>query len=224
VTAEEAFVVSRAFRQIRTDGAVPLPEASPRAGELADIMAERRSARELQRPVSLADLATVLQQALAPNSVTVDGETGGTTMARAWPSAGGLYPLDVYVVAQQVTGLNPGCFHANLIARQLEPIAAAPVIDVLRDGFFWQEFVTTAAAVVLLVAVFERSIAKYGERGYRFCLLDAGHAAQNVLLVAEQQKLRAVSVGGFDDDELAAHLRIDGVHEAVVESMAIGGR
>jgi SagB-type dehydrogenase family enzyme len=223
-TPQEAFVVSRAFRQQPGPDRIPLEPCSAQQARLPEVMTRRRSRRDLDRPVPFGDLATVLVQALGPTQVLVDESSGAPTARRAWPSAGGLYPLDAYLVARSVRGLGRGCYHVNTIAGLLEPVRGRPdVDDVLREGWFWQDFVTGAAAVVVLVAVFERTVAKYGERGYRFALLDAGHAAQNLLLVATQQLLPSIAVGGFDDDALAAALGLDGLHEAVIHSVALGG-
>lgn len=219
----EAFVMSRAFRQQPGPGDVALPRPAPAPAELTAVLRQRRSSHDLSAPVDLPDAATVLSQALGPTFIGEDVVTNAATAYRAWPSAGALYPLDIYLLARTVVGLQPGCYHVNLIGDRLEPVRTPPVDEIVTEAFFWQDFAATAAAMVLLVAVFERSVAKYGERGYRFTLLDAGHAAQNLLLVAQQQQLHAVAVGGFDDDALAAAIGLDGLHRAVVHTVMLGG-
>jgi len=141
---------------------------------------------------------------------------------RAWPSAGGLYPLDTYVAAARVVGLVPAIYHYNPVAQQLERLNARDPVDVVDRGFFGQEMARQAAAVIILVASFDRTVVKYGERGYRLVLLDAGHAAQNLLLTAEQLDLDAVAVGGFHDDALASDLGLDGISEAPVHAVLVG--
>jgi SagB-type dehydrogenase family enzyme len=204
---------------------VTLPGPRPSGESITDVMHGRRSARDLHRPVDLADLGTLLPQSLGPTSVVEAPEAGVVQALRSCPSAGGLYPIDTYLLAAGVAGLAAGIYHYNVLTAELESLPGAePVADLLREGFFWQEFVASAAVAVLLVAVFERSTAKYGERGYRLALLDAGHAAQNLLLTARQLRLPAVAVGGFDDDLLAGALGLDGVAEAVVHTVVLGGR
>jgi SagB-type dehydrogenase family enzyme len=222
VSAFELYLMSRSFRQYRNVPHVPLPEVAPSQESIQDVMLRRRSSRDLQGEMTLAELATLLGQSLGPTALVQNPDAGVTQALRAWPSAGGLYPLDAYVVAARVDGLTPGLYHYNPIASQLELLPARPAELILRDGFFWQEFVLTAAAAILLVATFERTMAKYGERGYRLVLLDAGHAAQNVLLTAEQLHLGAVAVAGFCDDSLAADLKIDGISEAVIHTIIVG--
>ena len=222
VSPFDLYLMSRGFRQYRDAPRTALPEIAPSAEALQDVMLRRRSSRNLQGPITLDELATLLGQALGPTAVVENAEFNVTQALRAWPSAGGLYPLDDYVIASKVEGLPQGVYHYNSIISSLELLPARPVELILREGFFWQDFVTTCAVALLLVAVFERTTAKYGERGYRLVLLDAGHAAQNVLLTAEQLRLGAVAVAGFSDDGLAADLNIDGISEAVVHTVMIG--
>ena len=223
VSPFELYVMSRGFRQYRSADRVALPEIAFSPEPLAAVMLRRRSSRNLSGAVGLADLATVLRQSLGATAVVTNEAVNVSQVLRAWPSAGGLYPCDTYVVAAKVDGLAAGVYHFNVMTNELERLASRRSCDeMLKDGFFWQEFVTTAAAVVLLVAAFERTVAKYGERGYRLVLLDAGHAAQNVLLSAEQVRLGAVAVGGFFDDSLAGDLGLDGVSEAVVHAIVLG--
>jgi SagB-type dehydrogenase family enzyme len=86
----------------------------------------------------------------------------------------------------------------------------------------YPEIVSQASLVVIMVAVFARTCRKYGERGYRFVLLDCGHVAQNLHLVATAIGLGSVGIGGFLDDELNDVLDLDGVGEAVVHTIAVG--
>ena len=223
VSPFELHVASRGFRQHLDAPQVPLPE--PAVGTaVAEVMQRRRSNRELSHPISVPALAAVLGRALGVTAVVENEQAGVVQALRAWPSAGGLYPLDTYVVASDVAGAPPGVYHFNVLTSALERLSGCRhPRDVLRDGFFWQDFAVTASAAVLLVAAFDRTIAKYGERGYRLVLLDAGHAAQNVLLAAEDLRLPAVAVAGFCDDSLAADLAVDGLSEAVVHAVLLGG-
>lgn len=220
----ELFVSSRGFKQYRDVPRVALSEGTSTEGELGKVIASRRSSREVAAPVTLDALGSVLQQSFGPTAVVRQRDRDVVQALRAWPSAGGLYPIDIYVVAARVNGLQRGIYHYNAITAELErmPLRDAPEA-VLGRGFFRQEFAVGAAVGLLMVAAFDRTIAKYGERGYRLVLLDAGHAAQNVLLTAADLDLRAVPIAGFCDDALAEDLDLDGVHEAVVHTVLIGG-
>lgn len=222
VSPYELFLASRGFRQFRTATRTPLPEALPSTEPLQDVMRRRRSCRDVAGAITLGQLATLLRQAVGVTALVRNEEHDIIQPLRAWPSAGGLYPLDTYVVASAVDGLVPGVYHYNPATNELERLPSRAPGDVLREGFFWQDFATTAALALVLVAVFERTTAKYGERGYRLVLLDAGHAGQNLVLTAEQLHLAAVPVAGFCDDSLAADLGVDGVAEAVVHAVLVG--
>ena len=217
----EFFLSSRGFRQYRTAPRIRLPEAVPSNETLSDVMGRRRCSRTLEMELSLDDVSTLLHQSLGPTAVLDHPEVGVTQAFRAWPSAGALYPLDTYFIAQRVESIIPGLFHYNLLTHEIERLPSRPAEAILRDGFF-QDFVWKAALTILLVAVFERTVAKYGARGYRLVLLDAGHAAQNVLLTAEQLGIGACPIGGFCDDNLTADIGLDGVAEAVVYAIALG--
>jgi len=218
----EQYLMTRGFRQYKPTNSVGLPPVVHSATSLQEIMARRRSSRELTGAVTLSEVATLLEQSLGCTAIVEDGEL--THALRAWPSAGGLFPLDAYLIAAGVEDLSPGLYYYNPILQGLERLPSRSPDEIIEDAFFGQSFTRQAALVVLLVAAFERTTAKYGERGYRFVLLDAGHAAQNLLLTAEQMNLRSVAIAGFCDDSLARDLAIDGVSEAVVHTVFFGGR
>jgi SagB-type dehydrogenase family enzyme len=88
--------------------------------------------------------------------------------------------------------------------------------------FMGQPCVADAAAVLVLSAVAARSLGKYGDRGYRYLLLEAGHVGQNIALTAAGLDLGALALGGFHDDELAALLAIDPEHEVPLLAVAVG--
>jgi SagB-type dehydrogenase family enzyme len=219
----ELFVASRGFHQFRNTPKTVLPSVHLPSATLAETILRRRSRRTLSQPLTLEKLGTVLRLALGPTEIFENSEIDVSQVLRAWPSAGGLFPLEAYVVAQAVSDLEPGLYHYNVLHDALEAIPSRAPADILREGFFWQEFATTASVAILLAGIFERTMAKYGERGYRLMLLDAGHAAQNLLLCAEATDLPSVAIGGFSDDQLAADLGLDGVGEAVLHATLLGG-
>jgi SagB-type dehydrogenase family enzyme len=79
-----------------------------------------------------------------------------------------------------------------------------------------------AAALVLVTAVFYRSTFKYGDRGYRFVLLEAGHLAQNAILAAGSIQLASASIGGFADRDADRYLEVDGLSESTVYVLLLG--
>lgn len=119
--------------------------------------------------------------------------------ARAAPSAGGTYPLEVYLAAGNVSGLAPGVYRYRAFKHDLTLVAAGDVRARLADACLSQAWVEQAAADVIIAAVYERTTARYGERGVRYVHLEVGHAAQNLCLQATALGLGAVTVGAFDD-------------------------
>jgi SagB-type dehydrogenase family enzyme len=202
--------------------AVELPRPSLPATSLAQAVHARQSRRAFDaRPLSLAQLATVVHTAYGTTHTSF-GEHGHGLPLRTVPSGGALYPLDVYVVALHVEGLAQDLYHYDPLRHALELLHRDAIGDQLRDLSVYPELVEPAGAIVLVAAMFWRSRFKYGLRGYRFALLEAGHLGQNLLLAAAAFDLAAVPIGGFYDARVDKLLQIDGVNESVVYGFSIG--
>lgn len=223
-SVSELELMARGFHQFPHLPRIALSDPIISDERVQDVMARRRSRREGGKKVTFAELSTILNQALGPTAIVQDDEKEKISQVlRSSPSAGGLHPIETYVIATRVESLNPAVFHYNVMSGELEQIPTSDGNDqILVRCFFQQEFVLAAAAILVFVGVFPRTMSKYGDRGYRLIHLDAGHAAQNVLLVAEQLKLNAVALAGFCDDVLASDLNLDGVNEAPVHCVVIG--
>ena len=127
------------------------------------------------------------------------GRTGtGDLERRTAPSAGGVFPLELVVGAINIDGADPGWYRFRPADGGLEP--AGPTGDL--GALFRTRHVPfdRAAAVVFLTADLPPMLRRYGDRGYRFALLEAGHVAQNLLLACAATGLGAVALGGFDDE------------------------
>jgi SagB-type dehydrogenase family enzyme len=142
---------------------------------------------------------------------------------RAVPSGGALYPLELYVVALRVDGLPEGLFHLDPDRRALEIVEEAPIGERLDAATPLPDLLADAATVLFVTAVFWRTRFKYGLRGYRFALLEAGHVMQNVLLAATALRVPAFPLGGFYDAAVEELLGVDGVDESVVYGAVLGG-
>jgi SagB-type dehydrogenase family enzyme len=122
---------------------------------------------------------------------------------RTAPSAGALYPLEVYVA----TGA--GLHHYEARGHRLRRVADTDVRPALRRAALDQEAVGAAAAVFIITAVPSRTAAKYGaQRATRYVQIEAGHAAQNLLLEAVALGLGAVPIGAFEDDRVSGVLHL----------------
>jgi SagB-type dehydrogenase family enzyme len=177
------------------DGDIALPK--PRLeGEVSveRALALRRSVREFA-PEPLP-LAAVSQLLWAAQGITDPPER------RTAPSAGALYPLEVYLVAGAVSGLRPGVYRYELRRHRLVLESAGDRRADVADAALGQDWVGEAPAIVVLAAVYQRTARKYGERAPRYVHMEAGHAAQNVYLQAGALGLGTTMVGAFRDEKL----------------------
>jgi len=179
---------------------VSLP-APPAAGamSLEEALAQRRSVREFS--AGALTLTEVSRLAWAAQGAT-DHE------GRTAPSAGATYPLEVYLAVGEVKGLAAGVYRYRPGPHRLEVVADGDVRLPLAAAAMSQQWVSRAALVVVIAAVFERTTARYGRRGERYVHMEAGHAAQNLLLQATALGLGATPVGAFNDAEVCRLLRL----------------
>jgi len=165
----------------------------PPPGEMGKIsleaaLAHRRSVRRFSdRPLSWQEISQLLWAA--------QGITGGRELRTA-PSAGALYPLEVYAVLPQ------GLFHYEPLGHSLSKRSEDDLRSSLRRAALDQQFVEEAPLVLVMAGDYEKTASRYGDRAERYVILEAGHAAQNVLLQAVALDLGGVPVGAFDDEEV----------------------
>jgi SagB-type dehydrogenase family enzyme len=199
--------------------AVRLPGLALPPTPISEAILERRTDTTFgTAPISLRDLSSLLTAgygAIERPSVI------GNRRFRTVPSAGALYPLELYSFVRAVTGVEPGLYHFQAAAGLLQRLRSLPDEELART-FVQPDMIGSAAAVILITAVFQRTTFKYGERGYRFVLIEAGHVAQNIDLIATALHLPAANLGGFFDSELETLLDIDGVEQSLVYAVAIG--
>ena len=178
-----------------------LPPPSHRSGvSLEEALVSRRSVRSFaDQPLTLVELGQLLW---ATQGITNDRGF------RTAPSAGALYPLEVYLATAE------GVFHYEPARHLLRPVSQGDARPGLYQAALQQEPVLKAPAVFVLTAVYARTAQKYGqERSPRYVHLEAGHAAQNLLLQASALELGAVPIGAFHDKEVQKALGIPADHE-----------
>jgi len=196
---------------------LPEPETKGRVS-VEQAIYKRRSVRSFANtPLSLEEVSQILW---AAGGKTVDGITGPT---RAYPSAGAVYPLEVYLVAGNVMGLDPGVYRYNWKDNSLIPVREGDKRSELSRASLGQRMITQAPAT-LVVTMFPHKIARaYGKRGMdRYISMDAGHLGQNVHLQAESMGLGTVMVGAFRDDEVSEVLGIKTKEEVPLYIMPVG--
>uniref|UniRef100_A0A7C4GEU7 SagB/ThcOx family dehydrogenase n=1 Tax=candidate division WOR-3 bacterium TaxID=2052148 RepID=A0A7C4GEU7_UNCW3 len=126
------------------------------------------------------------------------GKTSGWG-GRVAPSAGGTYPMELYLVAGKVSGLEPGVYRYLPADHALETVKPGDVREKLASAALGQAAVASAPAVLVLACDYRRTTARYGERGVRYVHMEAGHVGQNVHLACEAMGLGTVMIGAFSD-------------------------
>jgi SagB-type dehydrogenase family enzyme len=141
---------------------------------------------------------------------------------RMVPSAGALYPLEIYIFSQYFQSAESGLYHYNSPKHHIRllrnDINSCKISEVLVQP----TLASQASVIFFITGIFDRATFKYGNRGYRFALLEAGHVAQNLTLVAGTCGLSSVIIGGFFDQEVDELLDLDGITQSTVSIIAMG--
>jgi SagB-type dehydrogenase family enzyme len=148
--------------------------------------------------------------------------TRGSHDFRAAPSAGACYPIDVYVVANRVSGLDAGLYRYIVGAHALAPMRRGEIGPEVTRAAVGQRMCEHAACALIWSAVVPRTTGRYGERGHRYVFLDAGHVGQNLYLAATALGLGACTIAAFDDDAMNRIVGVDGRIETVVYAAVAG--
>lgn len=194
-----------------------LPKPEFKGLILEDALLKRRSVREYtKRPLSLKDLSQLL---FAAQGVT---ERSWGIDLRTAPSAGALYPFEIYIVVNRVEGLKAGTYRYSAKDHSIVIISEGEFSGDISDAALGQDAIMEVGALFVLSAVFNRTRSKYGERGFRYVYMEAGHISQNIYLQAVSLGLGSVMVGAFRDDEVNRLIGVDGAKETVISIHAVG--
>ncbi len=142
--------------------------------------------------------------------------------SRAYPSAGARYPIELYLAVFNVKNMKKGIYYINQKTKMIFLLKEGDYQDDIFKISQNQFFTKNASFAIIMTANFERTIEKYGERGYRYVLIDAGHIGQNFCLISEGLKIGCVPVGGFYDN-LANKLLNLSDSEQTIYMMFFGG-
>jgi SagB-type dehydrogenase family enzyme len=197
---------------------VSLPPVAPRH-PVEELISERRSTRRFSgKAVTLEELAHLLAYSYGHT-----GRPPRPAYFRAVPSAGALFPLEIYFAALRIEGLERGIYHYDVQNCGVDRIRGAEALEGLDQILLAKDVdLENASAVFFLSAVLRRSLFKYQDRGYRMVLMEAGAVGQNLSLLATSLGLGCVWLGGFFDDELAARIGLDEVDEPVLVPIVLG--
>ena len=202
----------------RRQGEIVLPEPELEGGApLWTAIRRRRSRREFSsEPISLPQLSQLLW---ATQGIT---HSARDYPFRACPSAGALYPIETYLVVNNVEELSAGIYHFYVPKHLLEILAQGAFGRDLAQAALGQHMVRRAAVVFVWTTVVQRSKWKYQERGYRYIYLDGGHIGQNLYLAATALDLGCCTIGALFDEEVNQLISVDGKEETVIYMGAVG--
>ncbi|MFH1421219.1 MAG: SagB/ThcOx family dehydrogenase [Planctomycetota bacterium] len=171
----------------------------------------RRSVREFEKaPITLKHVSQLLWAA--------QGKTSNNGF-RAAPSAGATFPLEVYLVAGEVEGLDTGLYKYIVSSHKLEKVKNGDIRKSLFEAALLQDFILKAPASIVIAAVYERTAARYRDRAPRYVYIEVGHVGENIYLQCESLALGTVAVGAFDDAKVKKAL---GIKEEPLYIMPIG--
>ena len=141
---------------------------------------------------------------------------------RTYPSPGATHPTEIYLIAWDVSDLKPGIYHHNLLDNSLELISSKQTEpkDILATYDLWE----TASCLFVFSLVLPRTTKKYGERGYRFALLESGHSSQNLMLAATELKIQACELGNYYDNTLCELIKADGIEHIIGTTVIVAGK
>ena len=225
---EQPGLVARCVRGYhrRQGMGVALPEPGKITLSLADALARRVTVRreDLAGAIPATTLSTLLyHSARAQRSAKPKAAPELTQHFRPYPSAGALYPCEIYLAVSAVEGLPSGMYRYDGLRHDLVPCK-----PMAGEGREYKSVEVGAgetrspACAILITSVFERAVRKYGSRGYRLALIEAGHILQNLSLVATSLELGTLVSASFYEAELERLIDIDGVSEAVLAGFLIG--
>ena len=182
-----------------------------------EVLQKRKSIRSfLTQPISKMNLSFLLWASTGIQRIEHGYEF------RVAPSAGALYPIETYIVANSVEDIETGVYHYNIENHLLEEIKLGNFGDTLAHAALDQEMCADSSVVFIWTAVFGRSKWKYSQRAYRYIYLDARHIAQNLALAAASITCGSCEIGAFFDDEINSIMSIDGTEESTICLSVVG--
>jgi SagB-type dehydrogenase family enzyme len=207
------------YKTYRNTPVIKLPEPDHQGMTVEEAIRKRRSIRNYSR--EKMSLSQVSQLLFAAQGVT--GKIYDIPLRTA-PSAGALYPFEIYLVVNNVQDLSQGIYHFNVLSHALELIKPGDFRSQVTEAGLQQDMLGKADVTFILSAIFDRVRHKYGERGVRYVYMEAGHISQNISLQAVSLGLGSVGVGAFYDKKVNTLIGVDGRQEAVIYLHAVGTR
>lgn len=200
---------------------ITLKKVSIEADKVLSIIKKRKSERKFKnKSLPLKTISKILYFSCGIRNHKKMENTFDKSL-RMYPSAGARYPLEVYPVILKSKEILPGIYHYNVKWNSLE---------LLLKGNFKKKFgeitsqnwVNKSTVIIIITAVFPRTIIKYKERGWRYIFFEAGHLSQNIHLISTTLKLKSCAIGGFLDEEIINLLELNPKNELPLYLITIG--
>jgi SagB-type dehydrogenase family enzyme len=204
------------------DSDIPLPEPQSGASKaLMEIMANRRTNRDVKsEPISVSELGDCLFAGLG---ITGFIQTESSLLPlKMTPSGGGRNPYEAYVWARNVKGLPSGFYHYSALDHSF---GLLPAVSNSQPGDFLggQDWADRMPAIVFLIAEIKRTTWKYSDpNAYRVVLIEAGHIAQNMMLMCTHNGLTTCPTAALCHSAISALLNLDNVTQAPIYALTIG--
>ena len=179
---------------------LPVPKLQSETS-VEEALNKRRSIRNYtKKPLSLEEVSQILWAA--------QGITEKNYGLRTSPSAGALYPLEVYLVTANVKDISEGIYKYNPLNHSIKKIDNGYKRVEISNASLKQEAIGECSALVIITAIYERTSVKYGDRAERYVHMEVGHAGQNIYLQAVSLGIGTVMMGAFHDDALKKTLKL----------------
>lgn len=197
-----------------------IPLLSPKSSsDFFDLVLSRTTDRSFSKDALTHEKISILLK----YSCGIIEESAEWNPRRAYPSGGARYPLEVYpIIFNDFEGIPAGTYHYNVKEHALDTLSQRPFSDDDIAQLATYPWVQYSSALIVLTTVFWRSQMKYGERGYRYIMLEAGHLGQNIYLSSMALDLKCAGLGGTRDTNIEKLLNIDGNNESLVYALVVG--
>ena len=196
---------------------IELPSVKGPGESLYKSISRRRSVRNY----SNEELTLVELSQLCWAASGVSGRIGGYRLRTA-PSAGALYPLELYLMVNRVNSVPRGIYHYHPHDHVLEEVRLGDFSGSLTRAALGQDMTGGSAVTFIISSIFSRITSKYDVRGYRYAYIEAGHVSQNIYLTATALGLGSVAIGAFFDEKVNDILEIDGIEESSLYLHPVG--
>ena len=202
---------------------LPPVAAAPTLG-LEDAIRQRVTSREFEAAIPLPQtlLSRLLSFSCGYTTPLYYENDYSVVNRRAQPSAGGKYPIEAFPIVLNVEGLQAGVYHYDVADHSLELLRPGVFNQALSTWTLFQPYMADASVLFAFAGFFDRIRPRYGERGYRYMLIESGHIAQNLYLLSTAYGLGAVANGGFVDGAINRLLGLNDTTQVALYIVAVG--